>query len=107
MIDVEKLEAMLQQGRDSPLLRFGLGKHYLDANERARAADQLRRCVELDPGYSAAWKLLGKAQHELGDHEAARNAWKRGVLAAKRNGDVQAEREMGVFLRRLARTGCA
>ena len=72
--------------------------------EQARAAAQLHRCVGLDPGYSAAWKLLGKAQHEIGDIAAARHAWENGVLAARRNGDVQAEKEMNVFLRRLART---
>ncbi|CAM5794451.1 tetratricopeptide repeat protein [Ottowia pentelensis] len=104
MIDVRKLESLLERGRDSALLRFGLGKHYLDANEQARAAAQLHRCVGLDPGYSAAWKLLGKAQHEIGDIAAARHAWENGVLAARRNGDVQAEKEMNVFLRRLART---
>ncbi|VFR54307.1 Chaperone protein YscY (Yop proteins translocation protein Y) [plant metagenome] len=104
MIDVRKLEAMLDQGHDSALLRFGLGKHYLDVREPVRAAHQLDRCVEMEPGYSAAWKLLGKARHGLGDLEAARQAWEQGVLAAKRNGDVQAEKEMGVFLRRLART---
>ena len=42
--------------------------------------------------------------HEIGDIAAARHAWENGVLAARRNGDVQAEKEMNVFLRRLART---
>ena len=52
---------MLANGKDGALLRFGLGKGWLDAGNPVRAATHLGRCVVLDPQYSAAWKLLGKA----------------------------------------------
>ncbi|TBW04080.1 tetratricopeptide repeat protein [Azotobacter chroococcum] len=100
---LESLEKMLAQGVDSPLLRFGLGKGYLDAGDAPRAAGHLRRCVELDPNYSAAWKLLGKALQAAGDADGARQAWERGLEAARRHGDRQAEKEMTVFLKRLDR----
>ena len=66
---------MLSQGMDNPMLRFGLGKGYLDAGQPGRAAQHLRRCVELDPKYSAAWKLLGKALQADGDKQGAHEAW--------------------------------
>jgi Flp pilus assembly protein TadD len=61
----------------------------------------MRRAVEFDPAYSAAWKLLGKALAQSGDEEGARAAYRSGIEAAGRRGDKQAAREMEVFLRRL------
>jgi len=99
------LEAMLARGTDNSLLRFGLGKGHLDGGDAPQAAQHLRRCVELDPGYSAAWKLLGKALLDSGDRPGAALAWEEGIAAAQRKGDKQAEKEMAVFLRRLQRQG--
>ncbi|WP_417660767.1 tetratricopeptide repeat protein [Pseudomonas sp.] len=98
---LESLEKMLAKGVDNSLLRFGLGKGYLDAGETALAAEHLQRCVELDPKYSAAWKLLGKALLNNDQPTAARTAWEQGIVAAQAHGDKQAEKEMGVFLRKL------
>jgi len=98
-----KFEAMLAAGKDSALLRFGLGSHYLAAGEAARAAEHLRAAVSQDPAYSAAWKLLGKALEAASDPAGAMGAYRSGIGAAERRGDKQAAREMGVFLRRLER----
>ncbi|MCQ4240774.1 tetratricopeptide repeat protein [Stutzerimonas stutzeri] len=98
---LESLEKMLAQGMDNPMLRFGLGKGYLDAGDAERAATHFRRCVEQDRKYSAAWKLLGRALQLSGDNAGAREAWKQGLVAAQAHGDKQAEKEMDVFLRKL------
>lgn len=100
---LESLEKMLARGQDNALLRFGLGKGYLDAGEPARAIEHLARCVEFDPTYSAAWKLLGKAHEGSGDLASAEAAWTQGLQASQARGDKQAEKEMTVFLKRLAR----
>ena len=50
----ESLQKMLDKGVDNSLLRFGLGKAWLDEGNGAEAALHLRRCVEFDPKYSAA-----------------------------------------------------
>ena len=91
---------MLANGKDGALLRFGLGKGWLDAGNPVRAATHLGRCVVLDPQYSAAWKLLGKARLASGQPQAAREAWQRGLSVAGSKGDQQAHKEMQVFLRR-------
>ncbi|HBP5359978.1 MULTISPECIES: tetratricopeptide repeat protein [Pseudomonas aeruginosa group] len=98
---IEGLEKMLAKGMDNALLRFGLGKGYLDAGNAERAAEHLQSCVEQDPGYSAGWKLLGKARQAGGDLDGARRAWEQGLKAATAHGDKQAEKEMAVFLRKL------
>ncbi len=99
---VENLESMLAAGKDNALLRFSLGNAYL-ARQPALAAKHLARAVELDPEYSAAWKIYAKALTGAGREDEAKRAYQQGIEAATRNGDIQAAKEMGVFLRRLQR----
>ncbi|WP_108472151.1 tetratricopeptide repeat protein [Rhodanobacter thiooxydans] len=87
--------------RDGALLRFSLGSALLADGDSGAAIDELRRAAGFDPAYSAAWKLLGKACLASGDETAAADAWRHGIAAAAQRGDKQAEKEMGVFLRRL------
>ncbi|MGE0482887.1 MAG: hypothetical protein AB7Q81_01980 [Gammaproteobacteria bacterium] len=100
----ERLERMLADGQDSPTLRFGLGNAWL-ADDPARAAVHLAAAVAQDAAYSAAWKLLGRARTALGDEAGAIAAYEQGIAAAERRGDVQAAKEMRVFLKRLRKTG--
>ena len=93
MTPAEKLETMLAAGVDTAVLRFTLGSKYLEAGEIQRALEHLLVAVNLDPDYSAAWKVLGKAQGEAGLVDEA--------LETNRQGDLQAAREMEVFRKRL------
>ena len=97
----ENLEAMLAAGQDDALLRFTLGSAFLKKGDAAQAVKHLRVAVSHDPDYSAAWKIYGKALHELGDLETAQTAFESGIAAAERHGDVQAAKEMQVFLKRV------
>jgi Tfp pilus assembly protein PilF len=105
MNQAQRLEALLASGKDSALLRFGLGMHYLESGDASRAAIHLRRAVEQDHDYSAAWKLLGKALAQAGDTQGAMAAYRDGMAAAERRGDKQAGKEMAVFLKRLEKAG--
>jgi Tfp pilus assembly protein PilF len=98
---IDNLEAMLAKGRDSALLRYGLGSAYLQQGQAEKAATHLEKALTHDPSYSAAWKLYGKALAELGRGEDARQAFGQGIQVAERRGDVQAAKEMRVFLKRL------
>ena len=100
---ISSLEKLIGTPRDGALLRYSLGVEYLKAGEKARAIEQLREAVQRDPDYSAAWKLLGKALVETDEPAQALEAWTHGIEAARRKGDRQAEKEMNVFARRLAR----
>lgn len=100
---IERLRQQLDGPRDGALLRFSLGQALLTEGATQEAAEQLRRATGYDPAYSAAWKLLGKAELALGHAEAAATAWRQGIAAATQRGDKQAEKEMQVFLRRLER----
>lgn len=98
---IENFEAMLASGKDNALLRFGLGNAYMAEKRHAQAAEHLARAVVHDPGYSAAWKLLGRALAADGHEDEAADAYRRGIEAAQAKGDKQAAKEMSVFLRRL------
>ena len=101
MPSVADFEAMLAQGRDNALLRFSLGNEYLKQGDAAKAAEHLRRAVEHDPKYSAAWKLLGKALNDANNLDEALAAYQQGIAVAEARGDKQAAKEMGVFVRRI------
>jgi predicted Zn-dependent protease len=101
MSALENFEKMLEQGRDSALLRYSLGNEYLKADNPCNAIIHLREAVRQEPKHSASWKLLGKALAETGDLEGALEAYRQGISVAEQKGDIQAAKEMGVFLRRL------
>jgi predicted Zn-dependent protease len=98
---IERLEKMLGTPRDGALLRFSLGNEYLKLEDNTKAIPHLREAVSRDPGYSAAWRALGKALEAAGEDEAALAAYRDGIAAAGKKGDKQAQKEMTVFARRL------
>ncbi len=92
---------MLENGKDNALLRFSIGNEYLKQRQAPSAVAHLQRAVEFDAGYSAAWKLLGRALTECDRVDEALCAYERGIRVAEAKGDKQAAKEMGVFARRL------
>lgn len=100
---IDALLQLLEKGPDSAMLRFSLGNEYFAAGEHAEAVLQFRAALDLDRGYSAAWKLLGKTLADTGDLSGATAAYEEGIAVATKKGDRQAAKEMGVFLKRLQR----
>ena len=100
-MDTAKLEAMLAGGTDNALLRFTLGNILFQQKDYAEAEPHLARAVELDPGYSAAWKIYGRTLGATGKLPEAITALNQGIAVATQRGDIQAVKEMAVFLRRL------
>jgi len=101
MAVVDNLEALLAKGTDNAMLRFGLANEYLKLGQIEQAIGHLRKALAHDPKYSAAWKRLGKAFADTGRTEEARSAYESGIKAAEEKGDIQAAKEMRVFLGRL------
>jgi tetratricopeptide (TPR) repeat protein len=98
---IPSLEKLLEQGKESALLRYSLGTEYFKLHETWVTIFHLKRAVELDPDYSAAWKLLGLALGEAGILHEALETHRRGIEVATRRGDKQAAKEMGVFASRI------
>ena len=100
---VARLRAQIGGPRDGALLRFSLGNALLSDGIYAEAAQCFRDALGFDADYSAAWKLLGKSLVAVDDEAGAAAAWTSGIEAATRRGDMQAAKEMTVFLNRLSR----
>ena len=98
---IAKLLQLTGTPRDGALLRYSLGNEYLKSGDAHKAQQQLAEAVARDPAYSAAWKLLGKALAQLGQQQAALEAYRQGIAAAEKKGDLQAAKEMTVFARRI------
>jgi len=98
---------MIAKGHDSAALRLTLARLLAQNGQRDEAARHLTSALEQDPAYSAAWKELGRLCHSAGDEDGALMAWRKGLDAARARGDKQAEKEMGVFVRRLLKTRTA
>ncbi|TQN61389.1 tetratricopeptide repeat protein [Agrobacterium tumefaciens] len=98
---IEKLMRMLEDGRDSPLLRFSIAKSLATTGQFEDAAHHLQAAIRQDPDYSAVWAELGECRARLGNDDGAVAAWVEGIAVAVRRGDIQAKRQMEVRLRRL------
>ena len=101
MTVIDTFEAMLARGQDNALVRYSLGNEYLKLGQLDKAVEHLQNAVARDSRYSAAWKLLGKALAQSGRHDDAIKAYEAGIRVAQKKGDIQAAKEMTVFLRRL------
>ncbi len=97
--------ALLEEEPDDTLLRLTLGKEYLDGGDAAAALPHLERAVTVDPRYTVAYRYLGAALEAVGRVADAAAAWERGVAVAEETGDLQAGKEMQVFLDRLRARG--
>lgn len=100
---IGNLEKLLAQGKETALLRFSLGTEYHKLEQHWVAIFHVKRALELDPNYSAAWKLLGTALADGGILHEAVETWRHGIVVAEKRGDKQAAKEMEVFAKRTVK----
>jgi len=98
---IQDLLELLEDEPDDALLRLTLGKEYLEGGDPAAALPHLERAVAVDPRYTAAYRYLGAALEALDRTDDAAEAWRRGIAVAEETGDLQAGKEMRVFLARI------
>lgn len=106
-MDVAALQKMIEDGRDSPMLRLSLALALQKQGADDAALQHLRAAVQQDAAYTAAWKALGRALAARDERDEARRAFTCGIEAAREHGDKQAEREMQVFLKRLDKSAAS
>ena len=92
-----KIEMFAQMARDddgNAMIWYGLGNEYAKAERWTEAVASLRKVVEINPDYTAAYQMLGSALANVGELEAARLAWQEGVQVASRTGAWKAGQHM-------------
>lgn len=101
MPQLDALLALLGGARDNALLRFAIASAYHKNSQLVEAEMHLHQALTWQADYTAAWKLLGKVLVAANKPEDAIRAYQQGITVASAHGDVQAKKEMMVFLRRL------
>jgi Flp pilus assembly protein TadD len=80
------LRRMAEQHPDDPRPRFGLALEHERRGEWADAVRELRAYLAIAKDEGNAYGRLGHALRELGELDAAREAYRQGIEAAYRHG---------------------
>jgi len=98
---IQQFANMVEADPDNELGHFSLGKALLDAGRFSEAVRPLQRTLQLNPTYSKAYHLLGRAQLESGLRQEALVTLKRGYEVAAERGDVMPRNEIATLLAEL------
>ena len=98
---IEQWRHMTEADPDNAMGWFSLGGAYKDGGYNEEAARSLRRAIELDPGLSRAYQLLGQLLIASDDTESAEDVLTRGYTVAAERGDVMPQKAMGSLLQKI------
>ena len=91
---IDMFREVLEIDPEDSVATFGLGKAYMQLSNYADAVPHLKKASEVQKDYSAAYLELGKCFEFLGQIEEAIGAYRQGIEAANRKGDLMPMREM-------------
>jgi Flp pilus assembly protein TadD len=100
---LEQLRLIAEREPDDEVAQYGFGKACLNNGLLEEAISALTRATQLNPGYSAAYRDLGRALSEAGRVHDSIRTLRSGIRVAQEQGDLQTVREMEVFLKRAER----
>jgi len=83
---IEVFEGMLESDPDNTLVLFGLAKEYEKAGRRAETVAALTKYLKLFNDEGNAYGMLAQAHERLGNRDAARAAYQRGIEVATAHG---------------------
>ncbi len=102
---IKQLEELIEIDPGDDDLPFLLGKALLDAGRYEESAARLAEASRRLPDLAAVWRWWGQALRDRGEPGEARRVWTEGIALAEKTGDLQAGKEMKVFLKRLGGEG--
>ncbi len=91
---IEVFRGLLQKTPEDAMIWYGLASEYTKLAQWGDAVEALRNVIRYNPGYTAAFQMLGSALIETGDVEGARAAWTEGIAVAERTGAWKAGKHM-------------
>jgi Fe-S cluster biosynthesis and repair protein YggX len=96
---ISQFRKMASDDPDNELGHFRLGQLLTEAGEHAEAVKSFERTLELSPGFSKVFQLLGQSLLKLGKKAEAIDVWTRGWKVADERGDKMPRDEMAKLLR--------
>jgi len=98
MSRLEKIEKMLAASPDDVFLNFALGVELAKEGKIDDALLRFDRVAEIDPRYTTAYFQKATTLAAAGRMSDAREAFRVGINAARRHGDLHAAEEMEAAL---------
>ena len=83
---IEVFEQMIASDPENTLVLFGLAKEYEKAGRHADVVETLAKYLAKSDDEGNAYGMLAAAHEKLGDREAAREAYRRGIEVAMAHG---------------------
>jgi len=91
---IEPLKKVLAIDPNDDVAWFGLGKAYMEDGNFEEAADALRQCISVKPGYSAAYFALAQSLRTLNRLEECRQVCAAGIDVSTKNGDAMVTKNL-------------
>jgi tetratricopeptide (TPR) repeat protein len=95
---ITALEAMLQQDSQNSFVHYSLAMEYAKAGRLEHAVAAFRKLIEVNPDYAAAYYHAGQTLERLGDLDAAREMYEKGIAVTTRTGDAHTRSELQAAL---------
>jgi Tfp pilus assembly protein PilF len=91
---LQKLLAMLDRQPGDPTTLYMVALEYKKSGQPDLAIEHLDKTIQFDPGYCYAYFQKGEVLESQGEVEAAKDAYRAGIDAARRKGDAHALSEL-------------
>jgi tetratricopeptide (TPR) repeat protein len=78
--EAEKLYEAVVEAKTLPWAKLGVARAQIEGGFPQRAVTTLESLIETEPGYTDAYDIMGRAQFELGNFQAALATFKRSTL---------------------------
>jgi small glutamine-rich tetratricopeptide repeat-containing protein alpha len=82
----------LEIAHSNPIYLSNRAAAYSAAGEHSKAAEDGELAVAVDPKFSKAWSRLGLARHDMGNYQAAKEAYEQGIEAEGNGGSEAMKR---------------
>jgi Fe-S cluster biosynthesis and repair protein YggX len=96
---IAQFRKMASDDPDNELGHFRLGQLLTEAGDHAQAVKSFERTLELSPGFSKVFQLLGQSLVKLDRKGEAIDVWTRGWKVADERGDKMPRDEMAKLLK--------
>jgi Tfp pilus assembly protein PilF len=98
---LEILKQMVTQDPKNAFARYGLAMEYANSGDLEQAVEEFRTLLESDEEYAAAYFHGGQALEKLGQIDAARALYEKGIEVTTRKGDLHTRSEIEAALNLL------
>jgi len=89
-----QIEAMLESNPNDSFLIYAAGLEYSKRGMDSKAIELLKKVLEVDPAYLAAYFQLGQLLERTGNPEPAADVYSKGIAVADEQGEAKTKAEL-------------